>query len=95
MDHLIQVVISFKLLILPSCIKIINFQYLTKDEISCSFETNECGWYNDESSQIQFTRKQGEAAFNKTGPQVDHTIGQSVGWLIGIGKKKYFCFIHK
>ena len=66
---------------------IINNKIVTLilDEISCDFEKNSCGWYNDLSSQIQWLRKQGGFYFNKTGPFFDHTTFLSTGWFLSFG----------
>lgn len=50
--------------------------------ISCSFEKDTCGWYQDITANFNWVRKQGSSFQNGTGPFVDHTLQNGIGWYM-------------
>lgn len=45
----------------------------------CTFEKDECDWLEADKDDADWQRKSGPSHTNSTGPQADHTLGNSEG----------------
>ncbi|CAF0741650.1 unnamed protein product, partial [Brachionus calyciflorus] len=50
----------------------------------CNFEIDYCNWKNDSSRPLTWLRNQGRTTSEDTGAEIDHTLGNEVGWYIYI-----------
>jgi hypothetical protein len=69
--------------------KAITFLWISstysQNTINCDFENSQCGWNDENGSNIPWSRRQATFYFNKTGPFVDHTTNSSLGYFLAIG----------
>lgn len=54
----------------------------TPPSLNCSFETDLCGWSQDQFDSFDWRRNNGSTASKNTGPMNDHTKGDSSGMHI-------------
>ncbi|XP_036360425.1 MAM and LDL-receptor class A domain-containing protein 1-like isoform X2 [Octopus sinensis] len=57
---------------------------ITDSAIDCTFEKDYCKWTHNKSDVFLWQRKQGPTDSSSTGPQTDHTYGNSSGYYIYI-----------
>ncbi|XP_074544676.1 MAM and LDL-receptor class A domain-containing protein 1 [Halichoeres trimaculatus] len=50
--------------------------------VGCSFENGTCGWDDISEGQVQWVR--GRNATGDTGPSVDNTLGNDLGWYMAV-----------
>jgi hypothetical protein len=68
----------------------IKAQPSNTSSISCSFDKDTCGWFNDISAKFSWLRHQGTIN-NPTvyGPYIDHSTGSNDGWYLYISINKH------